>query len=158
MLSCIDFMEKDKVMDLGCGYGVVGILAAKLIGAEKVIMSDNDETAVRLAQLNAAMNGVGEVPVLLSDCFQNVDAKDFTLILSNPPYHADFSVPKAFTEKGFNRLALGGRLVMVTKREKWYRNKLTAVFGGADITTIDGYCVMTAEKRGFAYAAKKRPK
>lgn len=49
MLSVIDFENDDKVLDLGCGYGVVGILAAKLIGAENVVMVDVDETAVRTA-------------------------------------------------------------------------------------------------------------
>lgn len=50
LLSVIDFLPSDKVLDLGCGYGAVGILAGKLIGEEN----------------------------------------DFTLILCNPPYHADF--------------------------------------------------------------------
>ena len=42
MLSLVDFEKGDKVLDLGCGWGVVGILAAKLIGPESVVMVDND--------------------------------------------------------------------------------------------------------------------
>ena len=38
MLSVTDFSKDDKVLDLGCGYGVVGILAGKLIGQENIIM------------------------------------------------------------------------------------------------------------------------
>jgi 16S rRNA (guanine1207-N2)-methyltransferase len=155
MLSCVKFKPDDKVLDLGCGYGVVGILAARLIGPERVVMVDNDPTALEIARRNAARNGVGDVPVILSDGFKNVGEKDFTLILSNPPYHADFSVPKSFIEKGFNRLVLGGRMVMVTKREKWYRNKLTAIFGGTAVVALNGYYVFTAEKRSFTYAVKK---
>lgn len=55
MLSVVDFSEEGKVLDLGCGYGVVGILAAKLIGPQNVIMVDNDPLAVRLAQENAEL-------------------------------------------------------------------------------------------------------
>jgi len=84
-----------------------------------------------------------------------MDEKDFTLILSNPPYHEDFSVAKAFIEKGFNRLAMNGRLFMVTKREVWYRNKLTAIFGGVRVFRIEDYFVFMAEKRGMTYANKK---
>ncbi|NCU26429.1 methyltransferase, partial [Candidatus Nomurabacteria bacterium] len=78
----------------------------------------------------------------------------YTLILSNPPYHTDFSVAKHFIEKGFNRLVLGGRMVMVTKRRDWYRNKFIAVFGGVSIREKDGYFVFAAEKRSSSYAGR----
>lgn len=59
----------------------------------------------------------------------------------------DNSVAKAFIEDGYKHLALGGRLVMVTKRLTWYRNKLTSVFGGVRVFEEDGYYVFVAEKR-----------
>ena len=151
MLSVVNFEPGDRVLDLGCGYGVVGILAAKLIGAENVVMTDIDKKALRYARENANREGVGGVKIIESDGFRGLDEKDFTLILSNPPYHADFSVPKHFIEKGFNRLKIGGRLYMVTKRRDWYRNKLIAIFGGVTVSEIDGYFVFCAEKRKERY-------
>ena len=145
-----------KLLDLGCGYGVVGIYAAKLIGGQNVFMSDIDARCISLSEKNAARNTVSGVSFILSDGFKNINEKDFTLILSNPPYHADFSIPKHFIEKGFNRLAVGGRMLMVTKRKDWYKNKLAAVFGGVRVTETDGYFVFDAEKRGLNYANKKR--
>lgn len=156
MLSVAEFREDDKVLDLGCGYGVVGILAAKLIGAERVTMSDSSTKAVEYAAKNAALNGVGGVRTILSGGFQNIDDKDYSLILSNPPYHEDFSIPKAFIEKGFNRLRVGGRMMMVTKRETWYKNKLTAIFGGVRVWHVDGYCVFMSVKKGMSYAGKAK--
>jgi 16S rRNA (guanine1207-N2)-methyltransferase len=155
MLSAVDFTPEDKVLDLGCGYGVVGILAAKLIGAEKVTMLDIDGDAVVMARENARLNGVEGCKVIQSDGFQQLDEKDFTIILSNPPYHADFSVPKQFIEKGFNRLKVGGKMVMVTKRLDWYKNKLTAVFGGVRVSELDGYFVFTSIKKDRYYAKGK---
>lgn len=152
MLSCIEFSPLDKVLDLGCGYGVVGILAAKLIGEDKVVMVDIQPEAVETSRENAAFNGVSGIKAFVSDGVRDMDEKDFTLILSNPPYHEDFDVPKSFIEKGFNRLALKGRMVMVTKREAWYRNKLTAIFGGVRVYEKDGYYVFIAEKRSATYA------
>ncbi len=147
MLSKVQITEEDKVLDLGCGYGVVGISIAKEIGGEHIVMSDISEEALALTKANLALNGLASVRVIKSNGLKEIPDRDFTLILSNPPYHADFSVAKAFIEDGYKRLAFGGKLIMVTKRLIWYRNKLTAVFGGVKVYEQDGYYVFVAEKR-----------
>ncbi len=147
MLSLTDFAQTDKVLDLGCGYGVVGILAARIIGGENVVMCDLSETAVQYSRINAELNQVTGIHIARSDGYQNIPDRDFTMILSNPPYHADFSVAKNFIEGGYKRLVPGGRMVMVTKRLAWYKNKLTSVFGGVRVQETGGYYVFIAEKR-----------
>lgn len=148
MLSVTEFLPGDKVLDLGCGYGSVGILAAKFIDPSRVVLCDISEDAVQLARENAAQNGGMEVMrILKSDGFSDIPDKDFTKIFSNPPYHTDFSVAKKFIEDGFLHLVTGGTMYMVTKRREWYKNKLIAVFGGVHIDEINGYYVFTAEKR-----------
>ncbi|APZ96910.1 class I SAM-dependent methyltransferase [Fuerstiella marisgermanici] len=154
MLKCVEFSAGDRVLDLGCGCGVVGIYAAKFSGEENVFMLDNDLTAVEIAKANAVANGVPQIQTLQSDGFRSFRENEFTKILSNPPYHADFSVPKHFILKGFNRLAIGGEMWMVTKREKWYRNKLGAVFGGVETHRVDSYVVFRAVKKRTSYARK----
>lgn len=156
MLEETEFRPDDKVLDLGCGCGIVGIYAAKLLGEERVVLCDIDEQAVRLARINSEQNGVGGVSVRLSDGYENIPETDFSLILSNPPYHADFSVARHFIEGGFRRLRPGGRLLMVTKRLDWYKNKLISVFGGVRIVRRDGYYVFIAEKRAAAPPRKKK--
>lgn len=148
MLSAAEFQPEDVVLDLGCGYGVVGILAAKKTGAERVTMCDCEEAAVVLSQQNAEKNGVPGITILQSNGFEKVIRQDFTVILSNPPYHTDFSVAKHFIEEGYRHLAEGGRMVMVTKRLDWYKNKLASVFGGVRVQETDGYFVFCAKKRG----------
>ena len=155
MLSIIDFHADDKVLDLGCGYGIVGVLAAKIIGESNVVMTDKDGEAIELAKQNSMLNGVGGVKIYQSDGFKDLNEKNFTLILSNPPYHVDFNVPKEFIEKGFNRLALGGKMYMVTKRKEWYKNKLISIFGGVKITEIEGYYVFMAVKKDNKYSKVK---
>ena len=154
MLSHVKIASGMRIMDLGCGCGVVGIVAAKIAGEENVFMSDADPMAVETARRNAERNGVGGVQVCVSDGFRSVDASGFDLILSNPPYQTDFSVAKGFIEKGFNRLKIGGKLYMVTKRRAWYKNKMISVFGGVEIRETDGYYVFIAERRSLKYANK----
>ena len=157
MLSHVKFDSGMRIMDLGCGCGIVGIVAARIAGEENVFMSDADPKAVEAARRNAERNGVGGVTLFVSDGFRDVDASDFDLILSNPPYQTDFSVAKGFIEKGFNRLKIGGKLYMVTKRREWYKNKIISVFGGVEIRETDGYYVFIAERRNLNYA-KKAPR
>jgi 16S rRNA (guanine1207-N2)-methyltransferase len=154
MLSCIDFEPNDKVLDLGCGYGVIGIYAAKLIGADRVWMLDNDPAAVACTRTNLALNDVTGITVLSGAGFENLRESGFTRIICNPPYHADFSVPKHFIEKGFNRLVVGGAIYLVTKRRRWYENKLRSIFGGSRIREVDSYFVFEAVKKSANYAAQ----
>lgn len=156
MLSFVNFGPEDKVLDLGCGCGVVGICVAKQIGADKVVMCDVSENAVLLSRQNAEANGVGEAIIRQSDGLKEIPEDNFTIILSNPPYHTDFAVAKGFIEEGFKRLAVGGKMVMVTKRLDWYRNKLSSVFGGVTVKEKDGYYVFLAEKRGDRRVKKEK--
>lgn len=156
MLSTVSFEPGQRVLDLGCGYGVVGILAAKMVGPENVVMTDLEQTAVQYARTNADLNQVSDVKIIQSDGLKDHHETDFDWILSNPPYHKDFSTAKNFIMKGFNRLKIGGRMVMVTRRRLWYQKKLTSIFGGTVVQEIDGYFVFHSEKRRATYASQKR--
>lgn len=158
MLSQIEFSEDDKILDLGCGYGIIGILASKLIGVENIIMCDISDDAITLSKENAKLNGVEGVEIIKSDGLDEIRDSDFTLILSNPPYHADFSVPKRFIEEGYKRLVFGGRMLMVTKRKDWYKNKFISIFGGVKIIEQDDYFVFIAEKRDIIKKKKVKDK
>lgn len=147
MLNSVTFNKKDKVLDLGCGYGIVGILASKIICCQNVVMCDIDSKAVELSKENAFINGVNNIRILQSDGVNNIPDKDFSLILSNPPYHTDFSLAKRFIEGGFNKLIVGGKMVMVTRRKEWYKNKFISVFGGVRIIEEKGYFVFLSEKK-----------
>ena len=155
MLKAVEITPSDKVLDLGCGCGIAGVYAAKLAGEQNVTMTDILPIAAETARQNAIKNHVPAVTVLCGNAYENVSDRDFTLILSNPPYHTDFSVAKAFIEGAYKRLVTGGRMVMVTKRLDWYKNKLTSVFGGVKVTESDGYYVFISEKRDRPHKPEK---
>ncbi len=154
MLSVADLAPNLRVLDLGCGWGLVGVYAAHLCGAQNVVMTDIDPRATALAEKNARANGVGAIRVYTGDARSAVPDPAFDRIFVNPPYQSDFSVAGRMIRKGFNRLAVGGRLYMVTKRREWYKNRLIAIFGGVRIHEIGGYFVFEAERRHRQYAQK----
>lgn len=145
-----------KILDLGCGYGVVGITCAHLAGEENIYMLDKDALAVAYAKKNAALNHFAQLKIIQSDGFSQLEETAFDCILCNPPYHSDFKIPRLFIEKGFNRLAINGRMFMVTKRREWYKQKFIHIFGGVRIDEIDGYYVFEAIKTDSVYASKRR--
>lgn len=159
MLRHVEFLPDMKVLDLGCGAGIVS-LAACCFGVDphNIVMTDIDPVASSVSLENMKRNGFDGAVVVTGDGLTAVPGSDFDLILSNPPYHTDFKVAKTFIEKGFNRLKIGGKMYMVTKRKDWYKNKLISVFGGVRISEDDGYFVFEAQKRDMSYASKKRPK
>ena len=154
MLACADLAPGQRVLDLGCGWGLAGVYAALVCGEENVVMTDIDPHAVRLARANAARNGVGGVRAYVADALDAVPDRAFDLILCNPPYQTDFSVAKKLICKSFNRLEIGGKLYLVVKRRDWYFNKLKSVFGGARTHEADGYFVFEAQRRSRQYAQK----
>ena len=158
MIDEVNFENENKILDLGCGYGFVGILAAKIIGEDKVVMCDIDTEAVEMSKHNAVLNNVENINIIQSDGLKNIADKDFSMILSNPPYHTDFSVAKHFIESGFYKLALNGKFIMVTKRLDWYKNKLSSVFGGVKIKEKNGYYIFISEKRNMIDSNKLKKK
>lgn len=154
MLEAVDFNKEDKVLDLGCGYGFVGIVAAKTIGEAQVVLADISPEAVKFAKHNATLNDLS-IKVQLSDGLNQISEDDFTKILANVPYHTDFCVAKNYIEKGYKKLKLNGQMILVTKRKKWYKNKLIAVFGGVRIREINGYYVFISEKKTKKQKIKK---
>ena len=154
LLHQIELMPEDRVLDLGCGYGLVGLAVAKKLGARSVVMVDIDPIAVAAARNNAEQNDCGDVTIVLGDGPAAAVDLTFSLILCNPPYHTDFSVARRLIEQSYRQLETSGKLCLVVKRLDWYRNKLTGLFGGVTVKVVGAYFVLTAIKRNPSTAAQ----
>ncbi|MDF2626336.1 MAG: class SAM-dependent methyltransferase [Symbiobacteriaceae bacterium] len=141
MLGEIEHRPGARFLDLGCGAGIVSRIASEAWGCQ-VTAVDVNARALRLTALNAP-----EAEVIASDGLAALGARQFDIIASNPPYHTDFGVAKAFIEGANRHLAMDGMLYLVIKRADWYVQKIRSVFGGCRIAEQNGYTLIAAQRR-----------
>jgi 16S rRNA G1207 methylase RsmC len=133
-----------KVLDLGCGYGVVGVLVKKKEPSIELVMSDVNSRAVKLAAMNAKLHGM-EAKVLQSNGFDNKEFSGmmFDTILLNPPQTAGKDVCFALIDGSYEHLVKGGMLQLVVRSQKGGKQlsaKMEEVFGNVkDIAKGSGY-------------------
>lgn len=114
LLKYLDVAADDKCLDLGCGYGVLGLTMAKMAPQGEVIMVDKDYVAVEYAQRNAKLNKTSNATAQLSNGFSEVKDKDFNVIVSNIPAKVGNELLYIFLNDAYERLEPGGRFYVVT--------------------------------------------
>ncbi|MBS7648136.1 MAG: class I SAM-dependent methyltransferase [Candidatus Bathyarchaeia archaeon] len=143
--------EKGYVLDVGCGYGAIGIVAAAVNPNLYVVMVDINERAVRLVKRNIKINGVSNAEVRRGNLYEPVREMTFDCILSNPPISAGLSTVETIVTEAPKHMREGAILQMVVKskigRER-LRQTFEKVFGNFTILARkSGYRVLMAEKR-----------
>ena len=150
LIESMELPEAGAALDLGCGYGPIGIVAAKLRPRLQVWMTDINQRAIALAEKNASRNGVENVHVIEGPLYEPVGGLAFDVILTNPPISAGIRKAVELIIEGATRhLRLGGSLQLVVRTTKGGRNLsmlLERYFGGFEVTARrSGYRVLKAE-------------
>ncbi len=132
LLDHLGVQPGDEVLDIGCGYGIIGIAAAR--AGAKVVMVDDDLLAVRCAQGSVAANGLeAQCTVIASDVTSEIRDRKFDVVLSNPPFHKGIDVSTGVTQRLVNEAAEvlkpGGRLRIIANRFLPYDRMLRERFG-----------------------------
>lgn len=117
LLSALPENMKGPVLDIGCGYGVVGIAVAKAFPACNLILSDVNERAVQLARNNAKQNGV-QVETVVSDGYQFLPTTSFSFILQNPPIRAGKKTIYPMFAQAARSLTPDGELWLVIRKQQ----------------------------------------
>jgi 16S rRNA (guanine1207-N2)-methyltransferase len=129
--------QDDRVLDLGCGSGVLTLIAARQAHEGHVTGVDVDCRAVEATRRTLAHNQVTNVQVMQSDCGEAVRAEPFTAVVTNPPFHQERGTTYAITEQIVRDAALllrrGGRLYMVANSFLRYRPVIEKMFGNVRI-------------------------
>ncbi|MEO8622711.1 MAG: class I SAM-dependent methyltransferase, partial [bacterium] len=125
--------DGSSVLDIGCGCGALGVVAASLAGRGKITMLDADVEAVRSATRSAEANAVVDYRALTSDVASAVIDERFDVVVTNPPFHVgkatDLNVPLQFIEDAWAVLEREGRLFLVANRTLPYEQAIKHRFG-----------------------------
>lgn len=112
--SIVPEVKPKRILDLGCGYGPIGIVLAHKFPDSQVVMADRDLLAVRYANYNIKKNGVGNATAMGSVGMEAVNDQGFDLIVSNVPAKiGDEAITQEFILEPFKHLNVGGELWMV---------------------------------------------
>lgn len=142
-----------SLLDMGCGYGVIGVTLGRRYPGLSVVMSDVNERAVELSRRNAQRNGV-PARVMQSDGYADVPFQRMDWIVQNPPIRAGKSVIYAMFAEGARRLEPSGELWLVIRKQQGAESAvryLETLFGLVEAATKKGgfwvlRCTQPAER------------
>lgn len=138
------------VLDVGCGYGPIGLSVAKDNGDRKVHMIDVNQRALELAKENALLNEVSNVDIYESDRLTQVKYKLFASILTNPPIRAGKNIVHNIFEQSVEHLVDGGDLWVVIQKKQGAPSaiaKLEQLFQEVEVKIKKkGYFIIKAKK------------
>ncbi len=114
LLDHLEIKEDDDTLDLGCGYGPLGLTMAKLAPKGTSVLVDKDFMAVEYSRKNAELNGISNTEIFLSNGFDQVERKRFDVIVSNLPAKTGKELYYLYFYDALARLNPGGSIYVVT--------------------------------------------
>lgn len=139
----------DRLLDVGCGYGVIGLSLKKAYPDKQVTMLDINPRAVELTKLNARNNQC-EVIAHVSDAYEKVQDQSYSDIITNPPIRAGKRVIYPIFANAHERLNCNGSLWVVIRKAQGAESAkkyIESVFGNCELIKKDkGYHILRAIK------------
>ncbi|PKK95707.1 MAG: 16S rRNA methyltransferase [Tenericutes bacterium HGW-Tenericutes-4] len=140
-----------RVLDMGCGYGAIGVVLADHYKNAHFVMSDITKTAVRLAKHNLYLNKIENAEVINSDLYESLTG-EFDHIVTNPPIKVGKEVLLNLILGAKKHLKVGGHLILVIKKSHGkdsIKAQLENTFLNCDVLERDkGYYILRSEKLG----------
>ncbi|WP_405098333.1 class I SAM-dependent methyltransferase [Oceanobacillus sp. FSL H7-0719] len=135
-------------LDLGCGYGPIGITLAGSFTGRHVVLADVNERATTLAVKNAKENALSNVEIVKSDRFSKLEGRRFAAVITNPPIRAGKQVVHGMFEDAKEALVENGELWVVIQKKQGApsaKKKIEELFGNVEVVTKEkGYYILKA--------------
>jgi len=116
LLNNIEIGKEQKILDVGCGYGFLGLAIAKKHKNIEVDMIDINENALEMALYNREYNSISNAKIFISDCFDKV-SDYYDMIITNPPIKAGKKIVYEIIFSGLKKLNPQGCLYLVIKKD-----------------------------------------
>ena len=149
LLRTIDVEDAKTILDVGCGYGTIGLTIAKTNPECFVEMVDINLRAIDLAKQNMVLNEVKNAEIFVSNIYENI-TKKYDVIVSNPPIRAGKKVVHEISLGSFNKLNNGGKYYAVIQKKQGAESlfkALETVFPIVEVIEKDkGYWIIKAQK------------
>ncbi len=131
LLDHLDIAQNDDCLDLGCGYGVLGLCMAKAAPRGHTLMVDKDFVAVEYAEKNRLHNRIDNASCLLSNGFDQIPKQQFDVIVSNIPAKVGKEMLYIYLFDALEYLKPGGSfyIVTITGLRQFFKRGFTEVFG-----------------------------
>ncbi len=131
LIDRLEIEPGDDCLDLGCGYGPIGLAMAVMAPEGRTLMVDRDFKAVEYARANARRNGIDNAEAMLSNGFESVGERRFDVIASNIPAKVGKEMLQLFVADAFDHLHPGGRfyVVTITGLRQFFKRVLADGFG-----------------------------
>ncbi len=136
LLESVAKVPYSQALDWGCGWGAIALWLAKYRPDAKVDALDSDIAAVETTSANAKAEKLTNLDIIPSHGYAQLDpSKQYDLICSNPPTHRGREVVDTMIAQSFDRLVVGGRLMLVVEAriKPWVAREMTKVFGSYKI-------------------------
>lgn len=151
---------KASFLDMGCGYGIIGIVLASFCPESTVDMLDINSNAVSLARKNADENELYNIrDVFVSDGYVEV-INDYDYIITNPPIKAGKETLFRLVGEGIFHLKEGGKIVLVIRKdlgEESLRKMMLEVFGNCEILDRSkGFYILCSQKNSTPKIDEKK--
>ncbi|WP_369240966.1 methyltransferase [Streptomyces sp. R21] len=142
----------ERVVDLGCGNGVVGTAVALANPEAELLFVDESYQAVASAEATYRANAEGAAEFRVGDGLADIPAASADLVLNNPPFHSHQSTTDATAWRMFTGarrvLRPGGELWVIGNRHLGYHLKLRRLFGNSELVASDAkFVVLRAVKK-----------
>lgn len=138
------------MLDIGCGYGPIGIALGRLNPDRNIRMIDINERAISLAKENVAENNTPNVTVEQSDFLEMEEVPEFAAILTNPPIRAGKDIVHGIFERSAEVLSSKGEFWIVIQRKQGApsaERKLRTLFETVEVVTREkGYVILRSVK------------
>ena len=149
LLQTVTLDDGDRVLDVGCGYGVIGLVIAKVKPQSLVDMIDINERAIRLSCKNKTLNKIENVEIFVSNIYQNI-VKKYDVIVSNPPIRAGKKIVHEIASKSFEFLNEDGTFWCVIQKKQGAESMLKLLIQiyqkGKIVKKNKGYWIIKAKK------------